>query len=155
MTIKETDGLTLGQMKSITTLWNNEYPKQLEHEDLNAFRIYLNSLLDKRYLLCLLEDGSIGAWYCDFMRGGERWFAMLVDASIQQKGIGSKLLAQAKQTQAELNGWVIDHEREVKANGQPYISPLAFYKKHGFEVLSNHRLELEKISAVKIRWKKE
>ncbi|MFT4741942.1 MAG: hypothetical protein ACI9L9_002739, partial [Marivirga sp.] len=52
------------------------------------------------------------------------------------------------------NGWVIDHSNERKSNGRLYISPLNFYLKNGFKKLSRNRLELDKISAVKIKWEK-
>jgi len=53
-----------------------------------------------------------------------------------------------------LNGWVVDGERYIKSNGEKYLSPLEFYKKNDFEILVGERLETEKISAVKIKWKK-
>ena len=63
------------------------------------------------------------------------------------------MLDKLKQTNRELYGWVIDHNNDKKTNGKSYDSPLEFYKKHDFEILQTERLGLEKISAVKIRWK--
>ncbi|MCB0473527.1 MAG: hypothetical protein KDC56_10755, partial [Flavobacteriaceae bacterium] len=59
-----------------------------------------------------------------------------------------------KEKETELNGWVIDHDNDYKINGELYKSPLNFYLKNGFQKSSDRRLELEKISAVKIKWKK-
>ena len=71
------------------------------------------------------------------------------------KGFGTQLLNLGKEKESVLNGWVIDHDKDKKRNGENYISPLNFYLKNGFEVFPDNRLELEKLSAVKIRWKKE
>jgi hypothetical protein len=53
-----------------------------------------------------------------------------------------------------LNGWVIDHNNDKRKDGLIYISPLKFYEKCGFEIQSDIRLELDNISAVKIKWTK-
>ena len=65
------------------------------------------------------------------------------------------MLKQAKRKESELNGWVIDHNLEKKKNGDYYRSPLNFYLKNGFRTLTTDRLELGKISAVKIKWNNE
>lgn len=62
------------------------------------------------------------------------------------------MLDKIKNNEKALNGWVIDHNNDKKKNGQHYISPLKFYEKCDFRVLSDIRLELDKISAVKIKW---
>ena len=97
---------------------------------------------------------EIKGWYFDFIRNNEKWFAIILDSKIQGKGYGTKLLELAKQKENVLNGWVIDHNRDKKKNGASYISPMNFYLKSGFEKLAKNRLESEKISAVKIIWRK-
>ena len=47
-----------------------------------------------------------------------------------------------------------DGDAQLQQNGQPYLSPLTFYINNGFTALPHARLENEKISAVKIEWKK-
>ncbi len=79
---------------------------------------------------------------------------MILDARIQGKGFGRQLLNMAKEKEAKLNAWVVDHDRNLKKNGEIYRSPLDFYLKNGFEKLAESRLESDKISAVKIHWKK-
>jgi hypothetical protein len=97
---------------------------------------------------------KINGRYFEFKRENEKWFAIILDSSIHGNGLGTKILELAKQNKNELNGWVIDHSNEKKSNGRLYISPLNFYLKNGFKKLSRNRLELEKISAVKIKWEK-
>lgn len=47
---------------------------------------------------------------------------------------------------------VIDHDKDIKANGKQYMSPLNFYLKQGFTIIEDERLELATLSAVKIVW---
>lgn len=102
--------------------------------------------------MLLLDKSIVKGWYFEFDRDNARWFAMLLDQSIKNKGWGSRMLAKAKSTAKELSGWVIDHDRYHKANGETYKSPLGFYIKNGFKIVNDQRLETHKISAVKIIW---
>lgn len=92
------------------------------------------------------------AWAATFERDEEKWLAMILDTMAQRKGLGSALLKTISNQQGDLNGWVIDHDREIKQNGSPYLSPINFYVKNNFVICSSVRLETEKISAVKIKW---
>lgn len=51
----------------------------------------------------------------------------------------------------EFYGWVVDSNAFMKNDGTPYISPLPFYTKLGFEVLPHKRIDNDMINAVKIR----
>jgi hypothetical protein len=95
---------------------------------------------------------TICGWAYAFTRSGERWFAIILSASVQGMGYGAKLMAHLQATEPVLHGWVIDHDQARKRNGLPYISPLAFYLKRGFHLLPDQRLETESLSAVKIRF---
>lgn len=64
------------------------------------------------------------------------------------------MLNLAKTKELVLNAWVIDHDTDRKKTGEVYKSPLNFYLKQGFKKLPDQRLELDKISAVKIKWVK-
>lgn len=86
------------------------------------------------------------------MREGEDWFAIILDSKIQGKGNGSLLINEIKKKNTSLNGWVIDNENEVKQNNEFYKSPMPFYIKQGFTILTETRIENEKMSAVKINW---
>ena len=52
----------------------------------------------------------------------------------------------------QLFGWAIDHDNDIRADGRPYPSPIAFYKKNGFVINNDLRLENEQLSAVNILW---
>ena len=140
--------------KEILSLWNNEYPEKLNYQMLSEFEKYLGNLIEQSHILMKSENQSIKGWYFDFFRENEKWFAIILDSKFQGKGFGTKLLNLGKEKETMLNGWVIDKKDVRRKNGELYKSPLNFYLKNGFEKLDNERLELEKISAVKIKWKK-
>jgi hypothetical protein len=52
----------------------------------------------------------------------------------------------------EFYGWVIDHNDDLKANGEAYQTPMPFYLKQGFEILNDIRIDNEMIKAVLIKW---
>ena len=138
----------------IYELWNNEYPENLSFKSKEEFDNYLKSLTEQSHLLIIDINKNIKGWYFDFTRNNEKWFAIILDSKIHGKGLGTRILELAKQKEYELNAWVIDHNRDKKKDGEFYNSPLSFYLKNGFEKLTRNRLELDKISAVKIKWKK-
>jgi GNAT superfamily N-acetyltransferase len=139
-------------LEGVLSLWNSEYPASLSYQGSKELDSYLSSLADQHHTLLIGEAEEVLAWYVDFSREDERWFAMILSASIQGKGYGTELLNLAKQENEQLQGWVIDHGRAIKANGDPYSSPLQFYLKNDFRIKTESRLELEKISAVQIAW---
>lgn len=152
MNFYSTDTLTLHQKQQINELWNREYPAALNHKSKGDFEDYLSLLSAPSHIVVYNKQGDIKGWYFDFMRDEERWFAMILDSEIHGKGVGSQLLNMAKDKHQELNGWVIDHNQDLKTDGTVYQSPLEFYLKNGFHIKSKSRLELEEISAVQIHW---
>ncbi|WP_420402049.1 GNAT family N-acetyltransferase [Flagellimonas sp.] len=146
--------LAQSEKVQLMALWNNEYPEKLAYKSMAAFDTYLENLKDPSHILLIDEDKKIKGWYFDFIRDNEKWFAIILDSQIHGKGIGSKMLELAKEKENELNGWVIDHSTDKKKNGEIYSSPLPFYLKNGFKKITGNRLELDKISAVKIKWAK-
>ena len=138
----------------ILELWNREYPQKLNYNSLQDFDDYLENLTDQSHILMLNESKIIKGWYFDFIREEEKWFAIVVDSKIHGQGFGTEMLNLAKEKESELNGWVIDHNNDKKQNGAFYKSPLDFYLSNGFEKLSDKRLELDTLSAVKIKWNK-
>lgn len=146
--------LSVYDRQEIFELWNNEYPENLSYKTTLELDKYLENLTNQSHILLVDIDGKIKGWYFDFMRDNEKWFAIILDSKIQGKGLGTKILSLAKEKEIELNGWVIDHNRDKKRNGEYYKSPLDFYLKNGFEKFPKSRLELDKISAVKIKWTK-
>lgn len=152
MEFKTQKDLSKKDKQQIFELWNNEYPENINYQTLTEFDDYLDKLTDQSHLLMLDYNQSIKGWYFEFIRNSEKWFAIILDSSVQGKGFGTKILNMAKQKQVELNGWVINNDNYTKRNGQIYKSPLSFYLSNGFEELSNEILESPKISAVRIRW---
>ncbi len=149
MEIKEYRTLSTSQKEEICALWNQEYPASLAYSEVAGFEKYLAGLGSPRHLL-LEEEGRVVGWYADFIREEEKWFAMIFDHRIQGKGWGRRVLQRVKDEGEVLNGWVIDNEEMDKLDGQKYRSPLGFYQKCGFEVVSDVRLEIPVLSAVKI-----
>ena len=142
------------QKTQIIDLWNNEYPKKLMHESFESFESYLKNLKEQNHILLIDNENYVKGWYIDFIRENEKWFAMILNSELQGKGFGTKLLNEAKRKENELNGWVIDHNNDVKQNGEFYQSPIKFYEKNEFKIINRIRLELDMISAVKIKWRK-
>ena len=146
--------LTELQKKSVYHLWNEEYPQNLCYNTMQEFEEYLMGLSEKKHYLLINPEEVVVAWAFTFKRDNEKWFAIIVNSLVQDKGYGSLLLNEIKKAETPLVGWVVDHELYSKSNGDKYRSPLVFYRKHQFNILANSRLETSKISAVKIEWKK-
>ena len=147
--------LSHSQKLALLNIWNQEYPRQLGYENLMGFEKYLLKLKDAQHLLLVDQQKRIKGWLALFTREEARWFLMLLQSEYQGMGLGTRLLHEAKTLSPELNGWVIDHARDIKANGDPYISPLPFYQKNGFTLIPEIRIETEQISCVKIQWKSD
>ena len=154
MKITETTELTHAQKEAIYLLWNREYPEKIQYPQFTNFEKYLHNLTGKKHYLLINDEQDIKGWAFTFTRDTEKWFAILLDQSIQRQGYGTKLLNRVKEKETILNGWVMDHDHAIKPNGEIYRSPLGFYAKNNF-VVTGTRLETEKISAVKIVWMKE
>ncbi|REC52969.1 N-acetyltransferase [Chryseobacterium piscium] len=154
MKITNTHQLNQEQKEQILQLWNNEYPEKLAYKSIDGFENYLEKLNEVNHFLLMNDDEKIQGWAITFEREGDTWFAIILSENLHGKGWGTKVLNELKRHKNELNGWVIDNSNGKKLNGNFYKSPLEFYLKNEFEVLSDIRLELEIMSAVKIKWKK-
>ena len=154
MKLIRTTHLSNVNKKQIFDLWNIEYPIGLQYSQIADFESYLGSLMGKCHILLLNEKKHVIGWYVHFYREQERWFAMILDTNYQGKGWGSAILKLAKEKENSLNAWVIDHNRDVRASGEIYRSPLDFYLKNGFNLVPDIRLELPNISAVQVNWSK-
>lgn len=150
--MQQSQSLSTAQKKDIVRLWNAEYPAYLSYAHVSEFDSYVDSLTDPLHFVIADETGTVKAWLVTFTRDNERWFAMILDASLQGRGIGSRLLHEGRQQEKELNGWVIDHDRDIRSDGSPYPGPLGFYLKNGFELVNEVRLETSAMSCAKIRW---
>jgi GNAT superfamily N-acetyltransferase len=153
MKITKATSLSPDQKDMICRLWNKEYPKKLTVTPVD-FDTYLNASSGQTHYFIIDTPTDIIGWAYTFERVGERWLSIIIDKEHQRKGLGHLLLNLIKEKETHLSGWVIDHPNDVKENGDPYVSPLPFYIHHGFIALPQTRLENEKISAVKIQWRK-
>ena len=151
MRVIHTDELTDDQKNAIMKLWNNEYPDHLNYQDLTDLNSYLSNLPGAQHFLCIKEDIILG-WAFKFSRESETWFAIILDSSIQKQGIGTHLLDKLKTNEKALTGWVVDHDRYLKINGETYQSPLNFYLKNGFGVNRHLRMESPQLSAAMVKW---
>lgn len=149
--INPTKRLSEREKEGVFKLWNQEYPANIRHTCMEDFDLYLSSLTDTSHLL-LTEDGIVLGWAFKFQRDQDPWFAIILDHKIHGRGLGSALLEELKMEEEVLNGWVVDHNDYLKTNGKPYQSPLGFYLKNDFSVLSDSRSDTPLISTVQIRW---
>lgn len=153
MKIIKTALLSPQQKEKICTIWNTEYPKNLALTSA-GFEEYLATSTNQTHYLILEDSIEIAGWAYTFDRQREKWFSIIIDHLYQGRGLGHLLINLIKEKETQLNGWVIDHGLDLKQNGEPYRSPLPFYLQHGFVPNPSIRLEDEKISAIKIHWKK-
>jgi GNAT superfamily N-acetyltransferase len=99
------------------------------------------------------EKQEIIAWGVMFEKEDEHRFSILVVKKYQGQELGKQLIDSFKKDYPIFYGWVIDHDNDVKINGEKYVSPLPFYLKHGFKILNEQRIDTEMISAVKVEFK--
>ncbi len=149
-----TDILLPQDKDRILQLWNAEYGAQLQKRDVTDLQAYFDALNRLRHYLLRNEENEIVAWAATFSRDNARWFAIIIARTWQRQGLGAQLLQALKQNENELNGWVVDHHNDRRADGTPYISPMGFYLVQGFIILPEERLETPQISAVRIRWRR-
>jgi GNAT superfamily N-acetyltransferase len=154
MEIVQTQTLSQLQKNEISRLWNAEFPAKISYHSIAELDEYLENSRNPRHYFLLDPHGRTIGWGMDFVREDAPWFVLIINTSFQKKGYGSMLLNRIKSGKTELYGWVTDHNEDLKHDGMPYVSPISFYKKNGFEILPGDRLSTEKISAVKIRWRK-
>jgi len=153
MNLVETRLLSTAAKEQVRLLWNREYPLALEHKNLSDLDNYLNALQNPRHYLLENDPHGLAGWAFAFERDGSTWFAIIISSPYKRSGHGSRLLRVLKENNKILNGWVIDHHNDRKADGSVYESPLNFYLNSGFVLIPGVRLQTEKISAVKIYWK--
>ncbi len=155
MIIEETSALTDSQKQVAFTLWNNEYPAKLEMKSMQDMEDYLRTLANPAHYFLKDDEGQTEGWAFTFTRENDTWFAISIDEKVHGQGKGKLLLNKLKEKNESLNGWVIDHNNDVRRDGEIYYSPVGFYLKNGFEVFWDERLELPVMSAARMRWTRD
>jgi GNAT superfamily N-acetyltransferase len=150
MEITQTTILSDVQSEQINSLWNSEYPLKLK----DRFPILLEGTTWHNHYLIEDSNRVIITWAVMFAHSNQIRFSIIVSKEHQEKGLGKLLLDHLKSAHNEFYGWVIDHNNDLKLDGENYISPLPFYLKQGFEIIPNQRIESEMIQAVLVGWKK-
>jgi predicted GNAT family N-acyltransferase len=148
MQLFNTATLSDNQIQQIDVLWNQEYPKNL----MNRFSILLGDATNYRHFILENEAQQIVGWAVLFDKENETRFSIIVGEASKGMGLGGRLMDALKQACPCFYGWVIDHDNDIKNDGSIYRSPLTFYLKHCFEVLSDQRLDTPIIKAVKVKW---
>jgi hypothetical protein len=148
MKIAKTKTLNSKQYHQINQLWNDEYPIKLR----DRFPILLEGATNYHHYVIEDSKQHVIAWAVDFEKENQIRFSIIVSSSQQGKGLGGLLINKLKAEHKEFYGWVIDHNDDVKSNGERYQTPLPFYLKHGFEILHEERIESEMIRAVKVKY---
>jgi len=154
MKIIDTEQLTIELKEKILKLWNQEYPEKLKLDGLPGLEKYLAGVKEQNHFFLTDNTDNITGWAFTFLRENEKWFAIILNKEFHHLGYGTLLLSELKAKEIKLNGWVIDQGTDKKQNGESYISPLDFYLKNGFVIIPGVRMEMNKISGIKIQWSK-
>jgi GNAT superfamily N-acetyltransferase len=147
MEIIKTKNLTEHQFNQINSLWNQEYPARLK----DRFAILFEGACDYDHYIIEDNSGNVLAWAANFEKDNEVRFSIIVDNKQQGRGLGTLLVNRLKEELNDIYGWVVDRDDDKKVDGQNYRSPLLFYVKNGFEILSDQRIDNELLNAVKIK----
>lgn len=148
MNIIKTGDLSALQAEQIHLLWNKEYPVKLK----DRFAILLDGAAWHHHYIIEDANQQVMAWAMDFEKEKQVRFSIIVASEHKGKGLGGLLIDKLKAENKEFYGWVIDHDEDMKANGEHYKSPMPFYLKHGFEILHDKRIDNDMIKAVLIKW---
>lgn len=126
--------LSASDWQRVLAMWNVLYPVHVAKE--SAAKIHDNCDPASCVHYCMYgQNGQLNAWLAVFDRANTRWFSILVDENAQGQGLGKALIAFAKTYEPVLSGWVVNTDAYLRANGEAYHSPLAFYEKLGFSVV--------------------
>lgn len=151
MNIIKTKTLNDIQSGQINQLWNEEYPVKLK----DRFPILLDGADWYNHYLIHDDKSDVIAWAVDFEKEKQVRFSIIVSTKHKGKGLGGLLIDKLKEENKEFYGWVIDHNDDLKSNGEHYQTPMPFYLKHGFEILNDVRIDNEMIKAVLIKWREK
>jgi len=122
MQIIKTKILTPQQEEQIDKLWNEEYAVKLA----DRFKLLLEGVQNYNHYILEDEQQNLRAWAVDFDKENEIRFSIIVRSDQKGKGLGSSLVEKLKLENEEFYGWVIDHDNDIKSNGENYKTPIPF-----------------------------
>jgi RimJ/RimL family protein N-acetyltransferase len=146
MEIIKAKNISSDQFQQINQMWNDEYPIKLK----DRFGILLEGVENYNHYL-IEQNNNVLAWAVEFEKEKEKRFSIIVKNEYKGNGFGKLLINRLKRDLGEFYGWVIDHNNDLKHNGEFYMTPIGFYLKNGFEILTQERIDSEMIRAVKVK----
>ncbi len=135
----------------VLQLWNAGFPVEVQKRDTRALRNIIDVSNCKHYVIRNAAS-QIEAWLGVFDRYDTRWFSILVSPEAQGQGMGKALILHTKGVERCLEGWVVQSDTHLHADGRPYASPLAFYMKLGFRLNPNRFPTDGKLDVVCAKW---
>ncbi len=143
--------LAKADWETVLHLWNSSFPVEVQIDSAAALRKVIQAPNCRHYII-RNADLKIDAWLAVFDRYDTRWFSILVSPETQGKGYGKALIRHAKTMESCLEGWVVQSNTHFRADGQAYVSPLAFYRKLDFRLNPNRFAEDGKLDVVCVKW---
>ncbi|MEZ4800048.1 MAG: GNAT family N-acetyltransferase [Flavobacteriales bacterium] len=148
MEIVKTMQLSPAQFSQLSEMWNEEYPLNLK----DRFALLIDEGSNIRHYIINDEYENIRAWAMLFDKDDETRFSIIVKKENQGEGLGKSLIRALQNDCNSFNGWVIDHNNDLKSDGTHYLTPLDFYRKIGFKVSHDVRIDTDIIQCVKVHW---
>ncbi|MHA2503663.1 MAG: GNAT family N-acetyltransferase [Candidatus Kariarchaeaceae archaeon] len=159
-------------MVSYRVLPAKEVPYNLLHQYVEInFRVYPDfttnrtpKVLMKRFtenerirLILALDGDRLVGWLqlTPIKDTSKHHFNMLVDDKDHGRGIGTRLLTEAKKLEDELRGVMVPIEGYKRRDGLPYRSPVEFYKKNGFVLTGESWIEYGDVEIVGMIWSRK
>lgn len=140
--------------ETVLKLWNEGFPAEVILPSVEALQQIIEVSNCKHYTI-RNASSDIQAWMAVFDRYNTRWFSILVSPEAQGLGMGSTLIQYAKTMEPCLEGWVVQSDTLTHADGSPYKSPLAFYKKLSFRLNPNRFPSDGKLDVVCVKWESD
>lgn len=138
---------------SLFNIWNAVYPTEATFQKIEDIIHYLNQKIHPTHYVARDLNDKIDGWLMTFTRDQSRFFVLLVNKQAQAKGIGTRLMSSAMKDEETLNGWVVTRSGYHLLDGTPYLSPINFYKKLGFQETTT-TITHNELETTLVQWEK-